>query len=308
MKDKDKNKTRTAPDNDEKLEINKSFFQVSKELKKQREAELEAQQLEAERRYAEKEKQKREAYEKKLQDEKIELMRLKQGLVEEEQSEIHEEKEEEIKLSFWKKIGNFFYHSKWWLGLAVFFIALGSYLVYDLVTKPRPDMVILMLCDNDSVGNSVYLEEYFTGLGEDSNGNGKVLVSVYYIPYSDDDYQNYIKGVTNKLTNFLNNADSVILIGDKKVSEELLTGDDIFVDISSIYPDNPHIRDRYFFCLKDTDFAEKIGVHSSEIPDDMYIALRKPRNLLHSSKEDMQETYDKDFPSFERIIDDLSQK
>ena len=56
MKEKEKNTPKAAPENDEKLEINKSLFQVNKDLGKQREAELEAQQREAERRYAEKEK------------------------------------------------------------------------------------------------------------------------------------------------------------------------------------------------------------------------------------------------------------
>ena len=306
MKEKEKNTTKAAPDNDEKLEINKSLFQVNKDLRKQREAELEAQQREAERRYAEKEKQKREAYEKQLQDEKIELMRLKQGIVEESESTIHEEKEEEVKLSFWKKIGNFFYHNKWWLGLGVFFVALGGYLAYDLLTKPNPDMVILMLCDNDAVGNSAYLEEYFTEFGEDSNGNGKVLVSVYYIPYSDDDYQNYIKGVTNKLTNFLGNEESVVIIGNKKTSDELLEPEESFVDLSELYPDDTHISGKYFYYLKDTDFADKIGVSKADIPDDMYLALRRPRGLINASQEDMQETYDKDFPTFDRVIHDLS--
>ena len=150
---KDKKINQPQPDNDEKLDIKKSVFQVNRELQKQRQEELEAQQAELERQYAQHEKEKREAYERKLQDERIELMRMKQGLIEESET-IHEEKEEEIKLTFGKKISNFFYHNKWWLGLAVFFVALGSYLAYDLITKPRPDMIILMLCDNKAVRNT----------------------------------------------------------------------------------------------------------------------------------------------------------
>ena len=38
----------------------------------------------------------------------------------------------------------------------------------------------------------------------------------------------------------------------------------------------------------------------------MYLALRRPRGLINASQEDMQETYDKDFPTFDRIIHDLS--
>lgn len=303
MKDNQNNKP--ISDDDEKLDIKKSVFQVNKEMQQKRQEELEAKQEELRRQHAQREKEKQEAYEKKLLDEKIELMRLKQGIIEESET-IHEEKEEEIKLTFGKKISNFFYHNKWWLGLAVFFVFLGSYLIYDIVTKPRPDMVILMLCDNAAVGNSVYLEEYFTEFGEDSNKNGKTEVAVYYIPYGDDDYANYQNGVTNKLTTYLNNEEGIMVIGNEKtVTDLIVTPEESLIDLSTLYPDNPHV-DKYFFYLKDTDFAEKIGVPKSYITDDMFFALRKPKDVMDASQADMQKTYDKDIATFDKIINDLT--
>ncbi len=304
MKDKDKTNIPDPDSEDKKLDIQKSVFQVNKELRQQQENELKKQQEEIERQYAEREKKKREEYEKQLQNERIELMRMKQGLIDESET-IKEEQPEEIKLSFPKKIGNFFFHNKWWLGIGAFFVFLISFLLYDLLSKPNPDMVILMLCPNESVSSSVYLESYFSELGVDSNKNGKVLVSVYYIPYSDDEYQNYTKGVTNKLTTFLNNADGVVIIGDKTTVTDLLVPEDSLVDLSKIYPDNPHVKDYYFY-LKDTAFAQRLGIPDSEIPDDMYFAIRKPKDIINSSKEDMQETYDKDFPVFDNIVNDLT--
>ncbi len=303
MKDNQNNKP--ISDDDEKLDIKKSVFQVNREMQQKRQEELEAQQAELERQYAQREKEKREAYEKKLQNEKIELMRLKQGIVEESET-IHEEKEEEVKLTFWKKINNFFYHNKWWVGIGVFFVFLGSYLIYDLVSRPRPDMIILMLCDNAAVGNSVYLEEYFSEFGEDSNKNGKTEVSVYYIPYGDDDYTNYQNGVTNKLTTYLNNEEGIMLIGnDKTISDLIVTPEEYLIDLSTLFPDNPHVQ-KYFFYLKDTDFAEKIGVPKNMMTDDMFFALRKPKDVMDASQEDMQKTYDKDIATFDRIINDLT--
>ncbi|WP_028516991.1 hypothetical protein [Ruminococcus flavefaciens] len=302
---KDNQNNRPLTDDDEKLDIQKSVFQVNKEMQQKRQEELEAKQAELERQYAQREKEKQEAYEKKLLDEKIELMRLKQGIIEESET-IHEEKEEEIKLTFGKKISNFFYHNKWWLGLAVFFVFLGSYLIYDIVTKPRPDMIILMLCDNAAVGNSVYLEEYFSEFGEDSNKNGKTEVSVYYIPYGDDDYANYQNGVTNKLTTYLNNDEGIMIIGNEKtITDLIVTPEESLIDLSTLYPDNPHVQ-KYFFYLKDTDFAEKLGIPKSYITDDMFFALRKPKDLMDASQADMQKTYDKDIATFERIISDLT--
>lgn len=290
-------------DNDEKLDITKSVFQVNRELQKQRQKELEEKQAELERQHAQREKEKRESYEKKLLEEKKELMRLKQGITEESEI-IHEEAEEAPKQTLIQKIKSFFYLNKWWLGLGAFFTFLAVFLVYDFATKPRPDMVILMICDNGAVGNSVYLEEYFENFAEDSNGNGKVMVSVYYIAYTDDEYTNYMNGTTNKLTTYLANADSVMIIGDKRLSQ-ILDPQDSLVDLSELYPDNPNITDYYFY-LKDTDFAKHIGVSPNAVTEDMFFALRKPQGLMNASEESMQKTYDKDLPVFERIIEDLT--
>ncbi|MBP5432747.1 hypothetical protein [Ruminococcus sp.] len=304
MKDNEKNNI-SENDIDEKLDIEKSVFLTAKELNKLREEENERKQQEIERQYAQHEKEKREAYEKKIHDERIELMRLKQGLISEEESAIHEEKEEEIKLTLGKKIGNFFYHNKWWLGLGTFFVVLAIFLIADILRTPRPDMTVLMLCQNNDVGGSVFLEDFFTEFTEDFNGNGKVLASVYYIPYSSNEYDNYTSGASVKLTTYLNSAEAVIIIGNKQTTEELLVPDQTLTDLSSIYPDDPHVKD-WFYYLKGTNFAQKIGVPEDCITDDMFLAIRKPIKLVNDSKEEMQETYDKDFPVFDSIVKSLS--
>ena len=61
------------------------------------------------------------------------------------------------------------------------------------------------------------------------------------------------------------------------------------------------------FMIENTDIAEKIGVDSKDIKDGLFIALRKPRKLMYSSKDKMQETYDRDFKVFDKIVNDLSE-
>ena len=305
MSKKNSNNT-PETENDEKLDINTSLLKSRKDVRKQREEEIARQQLEMEQNIARREKEKREAYEKKIQEERIELMRMKQGVLDEAEATIHEEKEEEIKLTFKQKITNFFYHNKWWLGLGVFFTALAVFLTVDLLKKPNPDMTILMLCENYSVGNSVYLEDYFSQFAEDFNGNGKVLASVYYIPYTDDEVANYTSGVTGKLSAYLSSSDSVMIIGNKKTVTDLLDPKDTLVDLSKIYPDDPHVKE-YFYYIKDTDFAEKIGVSPDCITSDMFFAIRNPVDPVSGVKAKLKKTYDKDFPVFDRIIKSLSE-
>ena len=296
MKKEKDNENLIENDDDKKIDVNKSVFQSAKELREQQEEEM-RRQVELRKR------QKQEEYDRKIQAERLELIRLKQGVIEESET-IHEEHPEEIKLSLWRKITNFFYHNKWWLFLAIFFVALASYLTYTLVTRPNPDMIVLVLCDNETIGNSAEFEDYIETFIEDYNGNGEIKVSAYYIPYSDNSYVNYQTGNETKLTTEMQSADAVIVVGGSNINS-VLDPQNTLVDLSEIYPDNVQVRD-YGFFLKNTEFAERIGVDPSEITSDLYIGIRKPRNLLYADEEDMQETYDRDFPVLDKIIKDLS--
>ena len=301
----DRKDTKRTDTKDEKIDINTSLLKTKKDLRKQREEETARQQIEIERQKAKIEKERQEAYEKKIHDEKIELMRMKQGVLSEEEATIHEEKEEEIKLTFGKKISNFFYHNKWWLGLGTFFVVMMTFLIFDLVNKPNPDSTILMLCYNDDVGYSENLEEYFSEFGEDSNGNGKVLVSVYYVPYTTSEFANYNTGATVKLSTLLSSNEQVIVIGDKLTLGGVFTPKDDFVDLSNLYPDDPHVE-KYFYYLKDTNFAQAIGINPNDVSDDMFLAIRNPVDPINGVNEKLQETNDKDFPLFDRIIKSMS--
>ena len=170
--------------------------------------------------------------------------------------------------------------------------------------RPTPDMIVLVLCDNDAIGNSAQFEDYLETFAEDFNGNGEVKVSTYYIPYSDNSYSNYQTGNETKLTTEMQSADAVIVVGGSNINP-VLDPENTLVNLSEIYPDNIQVRS-YGFFLKNTEFAERIGIDPEEITNDLYIGIRKPRNLLYSDEEEMQATYDRDFPILEKIIEDLS--
>lgn len=291
-------------DGEEKLDIKKSVFQINREMMAERRRQLEEQQAEVEKEAALREKKRQEAYDRRIRDEKLELLRLKQGLIEESET-IHEEHEEKTKLSLWKKITNFFYHNKWWLGIGTIIACISGFLIYDYVTKPRPDLVVLLIADNEEIGTYSDLKDYITGFTEDTNKNGKKLASVYYIPYSENTFRNYSNGSDNKLSIELQSADSVIVIGDAKFDELIGEKDtEIFCDLEELFPGNPHVKGCRFM-LEFTPFAERIGI-DKEYTKGVYLALRKPKGLLYCTKKDMEKRYEKDFPAFERMIEDLS--
>ena len=165
------------PPKKHKKEKGKSLMETMREIdakEAQREAEAEERRQAL---LAEREKKEKEAYAKKIQQERIELMRLKQGIITESDT-IREEPKQTEKLSFWKKIGNFFYHSKWWLGVTVIIGGIFVFLFVDYVTRVRPDMIVMLLTDDTEMQNhSQQLEEYLEQFTEDVNGDGKVQIS-----------------------------------------------------------------------------------------------------------------------------------
>lgn len=301
MKDKDKN-TPAASD-DEKLHISKSVFQTSKEMQEKADEEARERHEEIQRQYEKRRKKAEAERDKRLEEERLELLRLKTGVIEESET-IREEEPRQIKESFPQKIGTFLYLNKWWLGIGCVLMFIGAYLIYDYVSVPRPDTIVLLIADNYRLGEESQLQEYLSSLTPDNNNNGKKLTSVYYIPYTDNEKDNFVNSVPQKLTSELQSADSVIVISNECI-DEIITPEDTFVDLTELYPDNPHIE-KYMFKLADTDFAEKAGVPKDTISDDWFIAIRKPQELVYSKKEKMQKTYDKDFATFDAIIQDLS--
>lgn len=301
----DDKKKKDNKDND-KLDIKKNVFQVMKENQKKQQEEAEKQQLEMQKKAEEIEKKKREEYEQKLMEERRELIRLKQGIIDESET-IHEEKEEEIKLTFWGKIKNFFFQNKWWLGIGSVAAIAAVFLIFDFVNRPRPDMVILVIGEYPKIGEESDIQGYFESLAEDFNDNGKTEVSIYYIPYkADDDYANYQNGAATKLSTQLQIDDAVMIIaGD--TFKDLISDEDILVDLSEIFPEDENVKKEFYY-LKDTDFYQKIGVQQNDVTSDLYIALRKPNGVMYSNARDMAKTYDKDFPVFEKFIEDIQKK
>lgn len=298
MSDKEKRQENVP---DDKVHITKSMFQVSKEQRKKAEEEEQRKQAERERVIAEKQRKAQEEHDKRLEAERLELIRLKQGIIDESET-IHEVQEEKVQRTFFQKIGDFFYANKWWLGIAAVCVVIGSYLAYSLITKPRPDMIVLVIGENYDLGEVSSLDEYVASFAEDFNGNGETLVSVYYIPYTNNEAKDYANGVTTNLTTELNSAHGVILIGNELTKDVLF--DDSLVDLSEIYPNNENVsKDK--FMLSGTDFAEKVGIN--QLSDDWFISIRRPKNLAYTDTDEMQEVYDRDFAVFDAIISDLTE-
>lgn len=303
MKKSNENNTST-PENDEKLHISQNIFETRRENKKKEAAEELKKQAELEQKLAERRKKAEEARAKRLEEERLELIRLKQGIIEESDTIKEEETEEKVKMTIGQKIVSFFYLNKWWLTITAIFGTIACIMLYSLISRPNPDVVLLIIGENYTLSEESQLEEYVESKIDDINGNGKIEASVYYIPYTGNNTRDYASSATTRLSAELQSDNAAIIIGNKLAADMLSDG--VFVDLSAIYPNNELVKGDKLM-LEDSAFAEKIGVDESVITDEWFIAIREPHKLMHTSEKRMQKLYEKDFPVFDAIVKDISE-
>ena len=101
----------TAPTGKKKKEKGKSFLETMREIDAKEQQQEEAREAAMQAQLAEQEKREKEAYEKKIQQDRIELIRLKQGVITE-SDRIAEEHPEKKKMPLGKRISNFFYQDR----------------------------------------------------------------------------------------------------------------------------------------------------------------------------------------------------
>lgn len=136
------------------------------------------------------EKVRREIEEQQRQQrERAELLKLKQGIIEE--SEEFPEEGEPVyeKPTGWKAVENFFYHYKWRVIGIAFTLVLLTILTVQLVTREKRDLYVLAISNSNSSGIYAKTKDIETALERycpDFDGNGYVHVAVNFINLSDE--------------------------------------------------------------------------------------------------------------------------
>ncbi len=235
--------------------------------------------------------QAREEYAKELAEEKVDLIRLKQG-VSDGSEKVFRQEETERHYTVFQKIGNWFYHSKWWLGIAVFCVLVAAFLIYDAVTRPHPDFRILLLSDNTELyEKSQLLCDWMQTMCPDYNNDGKSSVSSVYIPVSTATMEmggNYSMAYNSQLLVQFQSSTCMLVLLDAD-AEQYLQPDDMFVDLETLYPDLPNVKGRRML-LNDTDFANLFELEEP-LRENTYLALRIPAENMNTLEEN-REAYD----------------
>ena len=168
------------------------------------------------------EKVRREIEEQQRQQREIEeLLKLRQGIIEESEEIPEDEPPKYEKPKGWKAVENFFYHYKWRLIGSIFAVALISFMVVQTVTRQKNDLYVLVIANSSSDGFyaktadiEVVLERYCP----DFDGNGYVHVGVNYIDLSSKGgMSQYSDAQLDKFSAELFTGDSQLFLSDRQI-------------------------------------------------------------------------------------------
>lgn len=260
--------------------------QASEELRQKKAEEDNIARIEKENLRIEKEQ--RAERERRLAQEKIELMKLRSGVIEESE-EIKEEHEQKRELTGLEKIANIWYHDKVWICFGAFIVLVLIFMIYDAASKVDPDITIIMICDNglQNGTQTEKLEQMIAAYTPDLNGDGEVKVTIMNCPLNSGVYNTTYSTNSDKVVANLMSGEIIMFITDS-------SADDMYVNImdsglSEKIEDNPYI-DEYGLSLDFAFLARELEYEN--MPDDIHICLRTPIQTYDDTLETMQENYD----------------
>ncbi len=262
--------------------------------------------LEKQERFEKKNNIEREKYGIKNAEEKKEVLKARQGISED--STLFADIGKRTDYTFGEKVKNFFYHNMWWLGIATFVVLIAAFLTYDTLTTIRSDVRVMLLADDsDLQSNTKKLHEYFNKHVVDYNDDDRQYTDIVAIPISHNMEENYQSavGYENSLTNLSTQfqlCECMVVLADSAV-DELIEPETNLENLEEYFPDCPYVEGRKIM-LKDTNFAELVGINNDDIPDDLYLAVRLPIQIL-SEEETCQTNYKNAMETIKSVIKEL---
>lgn len=253
---------------------------------------------------------------KAYNDDKRELLKLKQGLIEESET-IKEEKNGygdkgvyEV-VGFKNKVSNFFYHYKWHVGVTIFIVALASFLIITTVIREIGDIRVLAFAKASDTTESITFktkdfELAFEQFSKDYDDNGYIHTEFYFMNMGENQDYNYYFANQTKLFSEVATGTAQIYIADREMLTEVIgdqTEGEAYVDLSELYPDEPNIVDKYYFKIKGSNLADA-AMYVEGCPEDMYLAIRSEsfNSYNQISKDKLLENHSRALEVLDNII------
>lgn len=239
--------------------------------------------------------------EKQLAKEHIELMKMRNGLMEEDSSEIIANTPEPVRMPKTRKekLANFWYHYKVAVIMIVFAAAVITFITIDSLSRDKPDITILFLCANGGAYRTDELEIFFEQFTEDYNGDGKVHVQIIDIPLNphSTDYQT-VTATQAKLMTQMQSGEAIICIADT-MSEGELEYDKTLYDMTELFPNSEYAVEKGYLL---TNEKLKTDWSWEAMPQDMYIGMRTPMRTVGDSEATMQRNFNYSLEVLTRVV------
>lgn len=222
------------------------------------------------------------------QDDKRELLKLKQGIIEESET-IAEEEKPKYEVHGFKRVENFFYHYKWHVIVGAFFAAVLIFLIHSLVTKEQGDIRVLLVTKNKEVADNVVYKigDFEQGLEKfcpDFDDSGYIHAEVYNIDLCDNPDPQYMLAGVTKATSELMIGEAQMFIVDKEglgaITDETYEG---LINIEEMFPDCPY-ADGIYLSVKDSPLSTAAG-YMEACPEDLYIVVRDMASVTQNREK-----------------------
>lgn len=215
--------------------------------------------------------------------ERLELLKLKQGLISE--SEViptEQEKAETAPLTAKQKVANFFYYYKWVIIIAAVAVALVTYLIVQIATTVKPDISVTVIATDrgsELILRSSQIETALEQFCPDFNGDGKIRVGITPVDLGAEqsDGQYYIAQMT-LFDSELMDGEGCIIVSEERFFDFMLEEAGMTTD--AFLP----IGGGYSIPVSETALGDVLG----EFPEDAYVYfLTKYRDepLIERSEE-----------------------
>ena len=283
---------------DEDYEYEKELARKERQTAEEKREALEQDKKDKERRERERERQK----EQQLLRERVELMKMKNGVIEH-SDQISETPDTTRKPQGFERVTNFIYHYKIPLIFALAMLTAAIYIVYDTVSRKNPDMTVVMLANNGLEFRTEELADFFEKYIDDRNGDGEVYVQVIACPLNPNSTDMSQTSNQAKALAQLQTADNLFMIVDSNTDPDFLGV--LYHDFQKDYPDNKYMTENGL-SLNLKCFANEVKYES--MPYDVVLGMRAPIKTLQDSEQEMKDNFERDVKVFEKIADDLAKK
>lgn len=252
-------------------------------------------------------------------DDKRELLKLKQGLIEEsdiipvDENGYGDKGKYEVKGAK-NKLANFLYLYKIPIISVAFVVFLLAFIIFSTASVEKEDLRVLMIASDPEICESfLYKSKDYEAALEmytpNYDGNKYIHVNNYNIDLSEQQDANYFLANNTKLFSEVRLGVAQIFIGDMEQLTELLLVDedgeraDAYEDLSQLYPGDSHVVDKYYYQIKGTPFAE--AAMYGDCPENIYMVLRKKNvNGVDNNDKKNEENHNKAAEVFDNIVKD----